>query len=239
MTDKVLNLNLSDYQKRGLYVIFKDGSILELSDERVEKITREYWEDPARIPAEVKKATDFQRCDFCPIKEEGGVCNALRPILPFLEIVDRYVSHDRVIALYKGHRQEIYRLADSSMQAALLYLSTLSLMHHCQAAVPYRKYFYGVNPLMSAKEASARIYMNIFWESKGDKDLVNKIIAEFKAKLTAASRNEMKRLSLICKNDAFINAVVKTQLISEFLALDYDKILEDAFRKIELESVKR
>ena len=153
MADKALNLNLGDYEKRGLYIIFKDGSTLELSDERVEKITREYWEDPARIPPEVKKATDFQRCDFCPIKEAGGVCNALRPVLPFLEIVDRYVSHDKVIALYKGHRKEIYRIADSSMQAALLYLSTLSLTHHCQAAAPFRKYFYGGNPLMSAKEA--------------------------------------------------------------------------------------
>jgi hypothetical protein len=144
-----------------------------------------------------------------------------------------------VTAIYKGHRKEIFRLADSTMQAALLYLSTLSLIHHCQASLPYRKYFYGVNPLMSAKEASARIYMNIFWENKGDKDVINKIISEFKEKLTAASRNEMKRLSLVCKNDAFTNAVVKTQLISEFLALDYDKILQDAFHAIELESSKR
>ncbi len=236
MEDKAVSLKLGDYEKRGLYIIFKDGSRLDLSDELVEKITREYWEDPARIPPEVKKAIDFQRCPFCPLESEGGFCNALRPLLPFLEIVDRYVSHDKVIAVYKGHRKEIYRIADSSMQAALLHLSILSLMHHCQAALPYRKYFYGVNPLMSAKEASARIYMNIFWENKGDKELVNKIISEFKIKLTAASKNEMKRLSLICKNDAFINAVVKTQLISEFLSLDYDKILEDAFQRIELEN---
>lgn len=236
MPEKTLSLDLGSFQKRGLYIIFEGGSILDLSDERVEKITQEYWKDPAKIPPQARQAAEFQRCPFCPLEAEGGVCNAIRPILPFLEVVDRYVSHSRVTAVYKGHRPEIYRLADSTMQTALLYLSTLSLIHHCQAALPFRKYFYGVNPLMSAKEASARIYMNVYWENKGDKDRVNRILSEFKTKLTAASKNEMKRLSLICKNDAFLNAVVKTQLISEFVTLDYDKILEDAFKKIEEES---
>ena len=235
MADKALNLNLGDFEKRGLYIIFKDGSRLDLSDERVERVTQEYWKNPAKIPPEVKKATEFQRCSFCPKEVEGGICNSIRPILPFLEVVDKYVSYDEVIAIYKGHRKEIYRISDTKMQDALVHLSILSMMHHCQTMVPYRKYFYGVIPLMSAKEASARIYLNIFWEHKGDKDLIDKFIFEFKEKMRIAAQNHMKRISLIYQSDAFLNALVKAQLITEFLTLDYDKILEDAFRQIELE----
>jgi hypothetical protein len=46
----------------------------------------------------------------------------------------------------------------------------------------------------------------------------------------------VKRLSLISRNDAFINAIIKTQLITEFLAQDYEQQLASSFEEIELKN---
>ncbi|HTY13942.1 MAG TPA: hypothetical protein VMD02_07160 [Candidatus Omnitrophota bacterium] len=231
-----LNLDFDKYEKKGLYLIFNDLSHLELTEDRIDELTEKYWNDPAKIPASVKEAFGFKRCPFCPSQKEGGICDALHPILPFLEIVDRYVSYDPVVAVYKGHRKGLLRVADSKMQDALVYLSTLSLIDFCRSAARYRKYYYGVTPLMSAKETSARIYLNIFWEKKGDKAQIDAFLAEFKQLLKVTAENQIKRLSLICKNDVFVNAIAKAQIVTEFLSLDYDKLLEESFRNIENEN---
>jgi hypothetical protein len=230
-----LNINFSDYTKKGIYLILKDGNRLDLTEDRIKEVTAKYWEDPSKLPPEMKSCTGLQRCSFCPLVSAGSLCDAIRPFLPFLEILDKFVSFDPVIAIYKGHRKEFLRLANTTMQDALVYLSILSLMDYCQAARQYRRYFYGVTPLMSAKEASARIYLNFFWEKKGDKAAINQALGEFKSLLKETAKNEMKRLSLISQNDVFTNAIVKAQIITEFLILDYDQILAEAFREIERE----
>ncbi|MFA5113967.1 MAG: hypothetical protein WC529_06725 [Candidatus Margulisiibacteriota bacterium] len=233
MAGKIVSLPLDEYAEKGLYLLFPDATRLDITASRVKAATKEYWADETKIPQEVRKTVDFQRCDFCPRLKDGGICDAIRPVLPFLDALDKYVSFDKVTAVYKGWRPDLWRFSDTNMQNALVYLSTLSLIHYCQVAVQYRKYFYGVNPLMNATQSSARIYLNIYWEKNGDCGKVNALLADFKAVLSVTAQNQVKRLSLISKNDAFINAIIKTQLITEFLAQDYDDVLANSFKTIE------
>lgn len=228
-----INLNLNDYSQDGLYILFADSTRLTLTRQNIEKVASEYWNDPGKIPPHIKKAVEFQRCPFCPLAGQGDFCDALHPILPFLNIVDQYVSYDKVMAIYKGDDKTLYHLSDTTMQNALKYISILSLMRYCHVGKKYWKYYFGIVPLVNADEAANSIYLNMYWLHRGDKEEIEKTVSTFIEQIRAASQNQVKRLNLICKNDAFLNAFVNTQIATEFLALDIEKRLEKSFREFE------
>ncbi len=221
-----LNLNFEDYKQEGLYLIFPDSSRMILTKEYIEKISNVYWNDPNKIPEHVKEATDFLRCKNCPLRKEGGICNALRPILPFLEIIDKYTSIDEVVAIYKEKNAEVLNVADSTMQVALKYLSILSLFFYCEAGQKYSKFFWGITPLSGAKDIAMRFFLNVYWFHKGNLEEINKFISKYREIVTTTTQNQTKRLRLICKNDAFLNAYVSTHISSEFLTMDIDKMIQ-------------
>lgn len=226
-------LDFGAYEKKGLYLHLKDGTRLELTDENIEKTTQKFWSDPALLSPETKSAVEIQRCPACPLRNEEDFCDALRPILPFLEVVDKFVSFDEVLAVYKGKRKDLLRISQTTMQNALKYLSILSLTHYCQSFAKFRKYFYGITPLMTLKESVTCIYLNLYWLYRGDLKAMNELLTDFKEKLTLISQNQVKRLSVISRNDAFINAFVKTQLLTEFISVDMEQALTDAYQNTE------
>jgi hypothetical protein len=128
--DRILNLRLSDFEKEGLYLLFPDSTRLELTKENIEKVTNRYWQDLTKIPEDKRKAVEFQRCHFCPHKDKEDICDAIRPVFPFLDIVDQYVSYDKVIAIYKGSEGKSAHISATTMQDALKYVSILSLMRY-------------------------------------------------------------------------------------------------------------
>ncbi|NQT89984.1 MAG: hypothetical protein HQ558_01875 [Candidatus Omnitrophica bacterium] len=229
----MINLNLDEYQQEGLYLILPDSSRLMLTKEVIEETFGKWRKDSAKIPLRVQEAAEFQRCQICPLRSKGGVCDAIRPIFPFLEIVDKYVSFDKVTAIFKGESKGIVHVSDSTMQEALKHVSILSLIHYCQNGRKYRKYFFGIIPLMSPKEVASRIYLNIYWLHKGRKEEIEKVVTRFSEEIRQTSRNQVKRLNMICKNDAFMNAFVATQVATEFLSMDMNSVLEQSFASIE------
>jgi len=228
-----MNLSLDDFKDEGLYLIFPDLSRIVLTRNNIQKITKEYWESPEKIPPQVKKAIEFQRCPFCPLKEQKDFCDALRPIVPFLEVIDKYVSFDKITAVYKGEDKNLYHIADTAMQDALKFISIMSLMLYCQIGRKYWKYYFGIMPLMGGQEMARRLYLNIYWLNKGDMEAVKKTITVFGEQIRITSGNQVKRMSLICKNDAFMNAFVNTQITTVFLSLDMGKSLDKAYEEFE------
>ena len=231
--DKTVALRLPDYEDTGLYLILKDLRTLSLTQKNIEAITAAYWTDPEKIPQRIKDAAEFQRCTFCPMREKGGFCDALRPVLPLLEVVDDYASFQEVTAVYKGTNAKLYHIADTTMQQALRYVSTLSITGYCQVGRKYLKYFSGILPIMSAVEIANRLYLNLYWIHGGDKKRVDEVIAEFNETITHATQNQAARLRLICKNDAFVNAFALTQIISEVLYTYKDTKLKESVRSFE------
>jgi len=227
-------LQLGDYEEEGLYLILKDSTRLVLTRDNIEKVTSEFWKNPDKIPSNVKKAVDFQRCPFCPLKTKEDFCDALRPIVPFLDVVDKYVSFDEVKAIYKGKEKGLFHISDTTMQEALKYVSILSLTQYCQVGRRYWKYYLGIIPLMSAKDTASRLYLNIYWLHKGRKKDIDDIISRFNEELRITAQNQVKRLSLVCKNDAFMNAFVNTQLATEFLSMDIEKTLKASLENHEI-----
>lgn len=226
--EKAVNLRLDDYEQEGLYIILEDSSPLALTRDNIEQTAKKFWEEPGKIDSKVKTAAEFQRCDFCPLRKTGGLCDAIRPTFPFLEALDKYLSHDKVTAVYKEDKGGL-SVHRTTMQKALRYLSTLSLVYYCQVTRKYWKHFWGIMPLMEAQEIAARLYLNFLYLSKESKRAANKSISRFKEEITITSRNQVKRMNLVCDNDAFMNAFVNTQIITDILSFDVSKLVDEGF----------
>jgi len=50
-----MNLSLSDFKDEGLYLIFPDLSRVILTRDNIQKVTKEYWENPEKISPQVKR----------------------------------------------------------------------------------------------------------------------------------------------------------------------------------------
>lgn len=227
------DFDFNDFTQEGLYLIFPDSSRMVLTRDHIQKVTREYWNDPGKIPEEVKRAVDFQRCPFCPLKEQDDFCDALRPILPFFEVMDKYVSFDKVTAVYRDDRSRIFHVADTNMQNALRSVSVLSLMQYCRIGRKYWRYYLGISPLEAGPTAAERLFLNIYWDQKGGMAKIRNTIAIFSGQIEITADNQIKRLNLICKNDAFMNAFVNTHTTLMLLDLDIEDALSKAFDEFE------
>jgi len=230
--NRIINLTLSDFEKEGLYLLFPDSTKLELTKENIEKVTDSYWQDLTKIPEDKRKAIEFQKCYFCPHKDKEDICDSIRPILPFLDIVDKYVSYDKVIAVYKGNEDKLVHIRATTMQDALKYVSILSLLRYNLVLQKYWKYYYGIIPIMSGREVATRVYLNMYWLHKGDREEIKEMIKRFGEELKVSSTNQVKRLNLVCKNDAFMNSFVNTQLVTQFL-INMEDILTHSFNGFE------
>jgi len=228
-----VKLSLDNFKDEGLYLILPDSSRIILTNDNIGKVTNKYWDDPEKIPSKVKAAVEFQRCSFCPLKEKKDFCDALRPILPFLDAMDKYASFDEVTAVYRDDSKNLYYMADTTMQQALKFISTMSLMRYCHIGRKYWKYYLGVEPLTGAQEMAKTMYLNMFWLNNGDAETVKKIIATFCEQIRITSSNQVKRLNLICKSDAFINSFVNTQVATMFLSMDIKNVLAKAFEEFD------
>lgn len=226
-----INLQFSDYKQEGLYLHFEDSSRLVLTNEVIEQTVNKFWQDPTKIPPEIKEADEFQRCSICPGRNESGLCAGLGAVLPFLEYVDKYVSYDKVVAVYRAKDEEVLSVATTTMETALSYVAILSLLYHCLKSKEYWRYYVGVVPLSDTETMVARIYLNIYWLHKGNKEKIDKVISQFQKEVMFTTKNQVKRLNLICKNDAFINAFVSAQVTIVFLSMGIDGILEDQIGK--------
>ena len=227
-----MELKLNEFEKEGLYLLFPDSTRLELTKENIEQVTDRYWQDPTKIPQEMRKAVDFQKCYFCPHIDKENICDSIRPLLPFLDIVDKYVSFDEVIAVYKGNEDNLVHVKATTMQNALRYVSILSLLRYNLVLQKYWKYYYGIIPIMGGREVATRVYLNMYWFHKGNLEEMKAMIRRFGEELRVSSTNQVKRLNLVCKNDAFVNAFVNTQLVTQFL-IDIDDILTKSFSDFE------
>jgi hypothetical protein len=225
-----MNLRFNEFEKPGLYLLFSDGSKLILTKENIELTVETYWNDITKIPVRVRKATEFERCYFCPLKGIEDMCDAIRPTIPFLEIVDKYVSFDKVTAVYRDDNKDILYISSTTMQQALKYVSMLSLMRYCRKGRTYWRYFWGINPLMNGRETASRLYLNLAFLHNFNMDEINKVISKFKEEIKITSKNQVARMNLVCQNDAFSNSFVNTQIITEILSMNLDRALEAAFK---------
>jgi hypothetical protein len=214
-----------------LYLFFLDGTQLYLTRDNIAQATDNYWKDPSKIPDNVKAAIDFQRCEFCPMSIDKQICDALRPILPLLEHIDKFNSIDPVEVIYASDIPGIFHVSTTTMPVALSYISTLSLIHYCQAGRKFKNYYFDINPLTSPSLLASRLFLNIYWQHRGQREKINHVILEFTQAMKHLCQNQVKRLNLICGNDAFNNAFVNAHVATLLLSLGIEKELQKSLDK--------
>ena len=65
--------------------------------------------------------------------------------------------------------------------------------------------------------------------SDGSKRVANKGISKFKEEITITSKNQVKRMNIVCDNDAFMNAFVNAQIITDILSFDIGRLIDEGF----------
>ena len=219
------------YHKEGMFLHFADGGLLDLSKERVHLLTDEYWNNPAKLPPHIRKDDAFKTCNICPFKGQNVFCSAIKPLLPFLEEMEKFNSYDKVTAVYLKKEGLAY-ICETNMQSALQYVTNMAIFEYCEDAKQYHVYFQGIEPFMDMTEALSRLFLNIYWLNHGEMEKVHAIIDEMRHAVTVTSKNCVERLNLMCKSDAFINAYVKTHILAEMLNVGMDDTLEEYFKGI-------
>jgi hypothetical protein len=217
----------------GLYLQFPDGESLALTAETIEDRARALLSDPAKIPAHVKEAEAFQLCSICPKRGSGDTCHAIRPVMAVWEHFDRRESHDPVTVVYRSGTTGLVMSTETTVQHALQYVSILSLLYYCETGKKYWRYFSGVHPLMRTEEVVIQVYLNMFWACHGDVARTRALIATFHDEITETTRCQMDRIRLFCHSDSFLNALILTQIASEFLAAYVDDMMQCRFESFE------
>jgi hypothetical protein len=212
-----MRIEPSLYTESGLYLIFPDGETLALTRDAIERKTRSLLDDPESIPQRVRAATGYAPCEICPKRHTAEICHSIMPTLPFFDQVDRYLSYDRVTAVYRDAASSLLYVSETTLQDALKYITMLSLLQYCEVGRSYRAYFREVIPLMGSREMAEIIFKNIFLACGGRMEEVGEIIHRMRGELTHTTRCQLRRLRLISKGDAFCNAFVNTHAATEFL----------------------
>jgi hypothetical protein len=223
-----MNIEPGLLEKDGLYIYFKNGKILDLSKERIQTLGNQYWKDVSHLSNKLQRNKSLYLECICMIIPSRPECSAMKPLLPILDELESFSSHDNVGALYVDRGIGHY-FSTISLQHALKYLSDISLFDHCECTKKFRKYFRGIDPFMETKEAGCRLFMNIYWIEKGDRQLVNQIVKEMQKVFLFSARCCSKRLDNFCRSDALMNAYVISHGILFTLSMDIDRILNDYF----------
>ncbi len=220
-------LDIASFSTPGLYLLFPDEKRLVLTREGIEKTTRALLDDPDAIPPHVRKATDYKPCSNCPERDTAEICHAIMPTLPFFDDIDRYMSYDRVSAVYREEGEAYIVASDTTMQDALQFVTILSLMHYCEVGQQYEKFFRGVNPLMSIPSIGKAVFLNIYLAAQGDTERAKAIIDSMSRDILETAKCQTARLRLISARDAFLNAFVNTELITHFVVKELNTCIAE------------
>jgi len=226
-----MEIKVDDFEQNGLYLLFPDGRRIVLTGEKIESFAHTFESNLDQIPREISGAVAFQACPVCPERARAKFCHALPATLAFFEELKGFKSYDIVCAVYKGLKRGLVWVPETTMQEALQFVVIYSLMYYCEIGKQYWKFFLGIHPLLDPEEMVARIHLNIYWDCKGDKQAVDKVLRSFGDEITCTCRCQVERLGLICKDDALMNAFVNTQAQIEWLALSKGALLEQSFEE--------
>ena len=129
------------------------------------------------------------------------------------------------MAIYKSPDKKMFSFNETDMQGGLLFVTVFSLINYCLFGQKYSSYYRGINPLETMPEFASNIFLNIYYEKKGNKNEVEKTINNMSEEISLIVNNLLARLRLICSSDPVLNAFVGAQIVVEYLNMENEKIL--------------
>ncbi|MGA3006583.1 MAG: hypothetical protein ABSE59_01710 [Opitutaceae bacterium] len=206
-----MNNSADGFNYPGLYLLTHDGRRILLTQEKIDSFAKNFEANLHRFPIEVRCAVNFKPCAVCPEKDAAVFCHALPAALTFFEELKDFKSDDRADAFYSDSPRSHICVRNITMQEALQFVVLMSLLKGCEVGRKYARYFTGIHPLMETSELLARLDLNIYWDCKGNRGKIEKERREFASEISCVSECQVKRLRLVCENDALVNAFARTQ----------------------------
>ena len=203
------------FEEPGLYIKIDDRDPVMLTNENIKEVTLKYWNNPQKIPPELKEHPAFKKCPSCPYTDPDMLCAALQPILPLLDTTDNFHSHSNITAYYRCCNDSTLHTLSTNFQNVFKYIAMLSLMHFCGTGRKFWKYYMGIQPLMSAEKITNTLYLNIFWLNDGHMEHIERAIQVFNTVVKDISLRQMERLKHLVKSDVILNSIVMSQSITE------------------------
>jgi hypothetical protein len=220
-----MTIDVAVYPEEGMYLHCHDGTFFDFSVTNIARLATALWNDPSRLSPEIKHDELFKTCAVCPFRGQDVLCSAIKPLLPFLENVERFKSFDRVTIVYRNP-QGVVSSQCVDMQTALQYLTDMSVFQYCEDMKGYKAYFLGVTPMRSTQDNVQTLLLNVFWKTKGNRQAAKQVMVELENAINIVTRNCFHRVHLMCRSDAFKNAYVKTHIIAELISFFSEKFLE-------------
>jgi len=92
------------------------------------------------------------------------------------------------------------------------------------------KYFAGVVPFMDPQMIAERVYLNIYWDIRGNMPAIDAFVAKMRHEFDVTVQCQMDRLRLLCANETFLEAFVMTHITTQFLDTGIEKRLRETFK---------
>jgi hypothetical protein len=221
--------NLSDH---GLYLVINSVEIVDLSDQRLAKLGKNYSKENAQWIDMVSKAPKVAKCEECPNKFTPLPCQVTNIVIPLLPIFEKMVSSDRIIAVWRNEVNDSFLVKKVDIQTALADVVLSGMLNSCQSLKGLKRYFANTNPLMSGTQIAELVFLNVLSEAEGDPQKGLQAFAELEELFLMHTEEAIKRLHDLSQSDAFANAFVLVNNIVDLAALNYkeylDKISDDA-----------
>jgi len=218
-----IQLPFEKFSEPGLYLLFDDG------------MKQRYLKDPQLLPPSVRAAPAYAPCSVCPERDTALICHAIPTVFPFIEDMDRFLSHETVLAVFRpapcdtSDDSSVLHVSRTSVQRALQYVSIMSLIDYCEVGRTYFKYFSGIIPLMDPLTIIERIYLSIYWDLRGDLPAIDALMVKMRTELDITVQCQLERLRLFCQSDVFPNAFVITHIVTQLLNADMETFVQERF----------
>lgn len=222
MTD----IQTESFPAPGLFLLFPDGERLDLTRTSIEFTENLYLNDPQRLSQETRAAVEYEPCAICPQRDTAKICHAVVVVLPFLEDLDRHMSYDEVTAVYREADTGVLHVEVTTLQRALNFLTMLSLLEYCEQGKQFAQYFEDVNPLMPPEQISRQVFRNLYLKQSGDVESIRRMVGRMHDDFHTTTHCQIKRIKLICKNDALLNAFVNLHTVAGWLTVNLQEQLE-------------
>lgn len=228
-----MRINAEQFEQPGLYLFPEDADPIILTERRVRCFAESLLSDEERLPSSVWQTQEFKLCEFCPARQEGGLCQAVTPMLALFDELDAYASFDKVTAVFKEKETERIHVTQTDMQDGLKYVAIMSLTRYCRRGREFWRYFRGTDPLMNPRQIAETIYLNMYWLCAGDTAKIEASTQKLKDTVITTARRQEDRMALICKNDALLNAYVETHAAMMYLTMDIEHLMKESFEQFD------
>lgn len=89
-----IQLSFERFNEPGLYLLFTDGLVLNLTLDCIHQLRQRYLHDPRLLPPSVRAAPEYAPCSVCPKHDSALICHAIPlDVIVFLMSANPDPSH--------------------------------------------------------------------------------------------------------------------------------------------------